>query len=83
MADVERRVEGLENQMAHVVSTLDRLATNLDRLASNQIELDSALSTLADAHIKTQLQFRETDARIDRLVLGIGDLIRVMAERKQ
>ena len=76
MADVERRVEGLENQMAHVVSTLDRLATN-------QVELDNALSTLADAHIKTQLQFRETDARIDRLVLGIGEFIRAMAERKQ
>ena len=52
----------LENQMAHVVSTLDRLATN-------QVELDNALSTLADAHIKTQLQFRETDAH--RLWLGV------------
>ena len=62
--------------MARVVSTLDRLATN-------QVELDNALSTLADAHIKTQQQFRQTDARIDRLVLGIGDLIRAMSERKQ
>jgi hypothetical protein len=73
----------LEDQMARVVSTLDRLATN-------QVELDNALSTLADAHIKTQQQFRQTDAlfrqtdaRIDRLVLGIGDLIRAMSERKQ
>jgi predicted nucleic acid-binding Zn-ribbon protein len=83
MADVERGIEGIENQMGHVVSTLDRLATNLDRLATNRVELDNALSTLTDAHIKTQRQFRETDARIDRLVLGIGEFIRAMADRKQ
>jgi chromosome segregation ATPase len=56
MAELERRVESLEGQIQHVVSVLDHLATR-------QVELDNALEILADSHIKTQEQFRETDAK--------------------
>ena len=57
--------------MASVFSTLDVLATN-------QNKLDEVLATLADAQIRTQEQFRETDKRIGDLVSGIGELIRAM-----
>jgi hypothetical protein len=74
MADLERRVSTLEDQMAHVVATLDVLATN-------QNHLDEALATLADAQIRTQEQFRETDARISNLTSAIGQLIAEMRSK--
>jgi hypothetical protein len=81
MASLERRTEILESQMEQVIGVLDRLATN-------QADPDRALATLADAHIRTQEQFRETDARlrdtdtrIDRLVSSIGELVRQMGSK--
>jgi prefoldin subunit 5 len=74
MAELERRVSTLEDQMAHVVATLDVLATN-------QNHLDEALATLADAQIRTQEQFRETDARISNLTSAIGQLIAEMRSK--
>jgi septal ring factor EnvC (AmiA/AmiB activator) len=89
MADMERRMSSIEDHMAHVVTTLDILATNQNRL-------DEALSTLAESHIRlheaqirTQQQMAETDRRIsdlgaetDRrianLTVAIGELIRKM-----
>jgi chromosome segregation ATPase len=95
MADLERRVSTLEEHMAHVVATLDTLATNQNRL-------DEALVTLTEAQIRTQEQldrnqeqlnrnqeqinrtqeqFRETDARIANLTSAIGQLIVEMRSR--
>lgn len=78
MAELEPRVSTLEDQMAHVVATLDVLATN-------QNHLDEALATLADAQInltqaqiRTQDQFRDTDSRISNLASAIGQLIAEM-----
>jgi len=89
MPEMERRVFSLEGQMAHVVATLDVLATNQNRL-------DDALATLADSHIKlseaqirTQQQLAdtdrrianlgvETDRRISNLTSVIGELIQQM-----
>jgi len=74
MAELERRVSTLEDHMAHVVATLDALATN-------QNHLDEALVTLTEAQIRTQEQFRETDARISNLTSAIGQLIAEMRSR--
>jgi hypothetical protein len=78
MAELERRVSSIEGQMAHVVATLDLLATNQNRL-------DEALATLADSHIRlneaqirTQQQFADTDRRIANLTSAIGELIQQM-----
>ncbi len=60
--------------MAHVVATLDTLATN-------QNHVDEALATLAEAQIGTQEQFRETDARIAGLTSAIGQFIAEMRTR--
>ena len=45
-------------------------------LATNQNKLDEALAVLADAQIRTQQQFLETDRRIASLVSAISELIR-------
>ena len=74
MAELERRVSSLEDQMAHVVATLDVRPTN-------QNHLDEALATLAEAQIRTQEQFRDTDARISNLASAIGQLIAEMRLR--
>jgi hypothetical protein len=81
MAELERRVSTFEDQMAHVVATLDVLATNKNHL-------DEALATLADAQvnfaqaqIRTQEQFRDTDARISNLASAIGQLIQEMRSK--
>ena len=81
MADLEHRVSSLEDQMAHVVATLDVLATN-------QNHVDEALATLADsqtrlneAQIRTQEQFRDTDARIASLTSAIGQVIAEMRSK--
>jgi chromosome segregation ATPase len=71
MPDLERRVDSLEGHMAHVVATLDTLATN-------QNHLDEALTTLTEAQIRTQEQFRETDRRIANLTSALGELIQQM-----
>ncbi len=81
MAELERRVSSLVDQMAHVVATLDVLATN-------QNHVDEAMGTLADAQInlteaqvRTQEQFRDTDARISNLGSAIGQLIAEMRSK--
>jgi hypothetical protein len=74
MAELERRVSTLDDQMAHVVAALDVLATN-------QNHLDEALVTLTEAQIRTQEQFRETDARISSLTGAIGQLIAEMRSK--
>lgn len=80
-AEMERRAPPLAGHLAHVVATLDVLATN-------QSHLDEALSTLAESHIKlneaqirTQQQFVDTDRRISNLASAIGELIRQMKAR--
>jgi len=72
MAELDRRVASLEDQMAHVAATLDVLA-------SNQNHLDEALVTLTEAQIRTQEQFRETDARIRETDGRISNLTSAIA----
>jgi len=81
MADLEHRVSSIEGQMAHIVATLDVLATN-------QNHLDEALATLAESHIRlneaqirTQQQFVDTDRRISNFTSAIGELIQQMKSR--
>jgi hypothetical protein len=69
MAELER--SSVEEHLVHIVATLDVLATN-------QNHLDEALTTLAEAQIRTQEQFRDTDARISNLASAIGQLIAEM-----
>lgn len=57
MASLEKRMDAVEVRLEHVIGVLDRVATN-------QAELDKVMATLADAYIKTQEQFRETDRRL-------------------
>jgi hypothetical protein len=64
----------LEGQMAHVAATPDVIATN-------QNQLDDALVTLAEARIRTQEQFGDTDARISNLASTIGQLTAEMRSK--
>ncbi len=73
-AELERRVSTLEGQVTHVGATLDVLATN-------QNHLDEALATLAEAQIRTQEQFRDSDARISSLASAICQLIAEMRSK--
>jgi hypothetical protein len=66
----------LENGMAAVEGHLNRTVDTLDVLATNQNRLDEALVTLADAQLRTQQQFRDTDERIARLVSGTQEQFR-------
>jgi predicted nucleic acid-binding Zn-ribbon protein len=75
MADLERRVTSIEEHLAHIVATLDTLATN-------QNHLDEALLTLTEAQIRNQQQFRDTDARIANLASAIDELIGEMRSRQ-
>jgi chromosome segregation ATPase len=74
MAELERRVSSVEEHLAHIVATLDTLATN-------QNHLDEALVTLTEAQIRNQEQFRETDMRIANLTSAIGQLESEMRSR--
>ena len=81
MADLERRVSSIEEHLAHIVATLDTLATN-------QNHLDEVLLTLTEAQIRNQEQFRETDTRfretdtrIANLTSAIGQLIGEMRSK--
>jgi len=74
MADIERRASSLEDQMARVVAMIDARATNRNRLGQ-------ALATLTEAQIRTQEQFRDTDARISNLASAIGQLIAEMRSK--
>ena len=75
MADLERRVTSIEEHLAHIVATLDTLATN-------QNHLDEALLALTEAQIRNQQQFRDTDARIANLASAIDELIGEMRSRQ-
>jgi len=81
MAELERRVSTLEDQMAHVVATLDVLATNQNHLDEALATLADAQINLTDAQIRTQEQFRDTDARISNLTSAIGQLIAEMRSK--
>jgi hypothetical protein len=74
MADLERRVSLIEEHLAHIVATLDTLATN-------QNHLGEALLTLTEAQIRNQEQFRDTDARIANLASATGQLTGEMRSR--
>jgi chromosome segregation ATPase len=74
MAELEQRVSSIEEHLARIVVTLDTLATN-------QNHLDEALLTLTEAQIRSQEQFRQTDARISNLASAIGQLIGEMRSR--
>jgi hypothetical protein len=74
MAELDRRVPSLEEHFAHIVATLDTLATNRNHL-------DEALLTLTEAQIRNQEQFLDTDARISSLASAIGQLIGEMRSK--
>jgi hypothetical protein len=54
----------------------------LDAVAANQNKLNQALVTLTDAQISQHQRGREMDQRNERLVSGIGELVREMRERR-
>jgi peptidoglycan hydrolase CwlO-like protein len=81
MADIERRVSSLEEHMAHVVATLDTLATNQNHLDETMTILAESHIKLSDAQIRTQRQFEDTDRRIASLTSAIGELIQQMKSR--
>ena len=65
MAEPARRVSSLDEHWAHIAVILDTLATN-------QNHLDEALGYVGpESEIRTQEQFRDTDARISNLVGAI------------
>ena len=63
--------------MPETVNTrVARLENLMGRLAEKQEKLDDVLVLLTEAQIKTEERFQKTDARIEKLVSAIGDLLR-------
>jgi hypothetical protein len=75
MADLESRVRTTEQHISHIYEMLDAVA-------ANQNKLNQALVTLTDAQISQHQRGREMDQRNERLVSGIGELVREMRERR-
>jgi len=47
----------------------------IEALAEKQAKLDDVLATLAESQVRTKERFRETDARIEKLVSAIGEFL--------
>jgi predicted nucleic acid-binding Zn-ribbon protein len=79
--------EKLSTRVGQLEEAEKRAWNAIERLADKQTELDGVMETLAEAQIKTEERFRTiaaenkerdsaADARIERLVSAIGELIR-------
>jgi chromosome segregation ATPase len=68
--------DNLNERVSRLEESENRAWTAIEALAEKQARLDDALVTLADAQIKTEQRFRETDARIEKLVVAIGEFLR-------
>ncbi len=64
--DLNSRVERLEEGERRAWAAIEALADKQERL-------DDVLVVLAEAQVETEKRFRETDARIDKLVSAVGE----------
>ena len=59
-----------------LITRVERCAwAAIEALAEKQAELDDVLATLAESQVRTKERFRETDARIEKLVSAIGEFL--------
>jgi hypothetical protein len=68
--------ENVNVRVARIEDLMGRAFSAIESLAEKQARLDDVLVTLTEAQIKTEERFQKTDARIEKLVSAIGDLLR-------
>ena len=67
--------ETLNTRVTRLERAMTEVTENLATIAKQHSELDGLVKTLLDAQIKTEERFRQTDARIEKLVSAIGESI--------
>jgi hypothetical protein len=67
--------ENLNVRVTRLEDLAERAFMAIEALADKEAKLDDALCALADAQIKTEHRFRQTDDRVDKLVSAIGELV--------
>jgi hypothetical protein len=61
-----------------VSARVARIEENMANITKKHAELEDMVKILFDSQIKTDERFRQTDERIEKLVIAIGELIRRM-----
>ncbi|MGH9719717.1 MAG: hypothetical protein ACRD8O_05855 [Bryobacteraceae bacterium] len=81
--DVEKTIEFLlqqqgRNEMEHarMMERTEAIMRIAEANTQNIARLDDVMATLAEAQIRTQERFMQTDDRIDKLVSAIGEFLR-------
>jgi hypothetical protein len=75
--------DNLDSRVTQLEESMKRAFTAIEALAEKEAKLDDVLVLLTEAQIqsqqaqiKTEQRFQETDARIERLVIAIGEFLR-------
>jgi hypothetical protein len=75
--------DNLNVRVARLEESMERAFTAIEALAEKEAKLDDALTALIEAQIqsqqaqtKTEQRFQQTDARIEKLVIAIGEFLR-------
>jgi hypothetical protein len=67
--------ETLSTRVTRTEKNLAQAAKTLAAMAQKQAETDGLVKILLDAQIRNEERFRQTDERIEKLVIAIGKLI--------
>jgi len=73
--DLNTRVARLEDSQGRAWAAIEALADKEAKIDDTLVLLTEAQIKLAQAQQATERRFQETDARIDKLVGAIGELI--------
>jgi hypothetical protein len=75
--------DNLNPRVTQLEESMRRAFTAIEALAEKEAKLDEVLVTLTEAQIqsqqaqiKTEQRFQQTDARIEKLVIAIGEFLR-------
>lgn len=75
--------DNLNSPVVQLEESMRRAFAAIEALADKQAKLDDSLATLLDAQIrlqeeqiKTEQRFQQTDARIEKLVIAMGEFLR-------
>jgi chromosome segregation ATPase len=75
--------DSLNERVSTLEEAMRRAFTAIEALAEKEAKLDDALATLIESQIqmqqeqiKTEQRFRQTDERIEKLVIAMGEFLR-------
>ncbi|MBI3683389.1 MAG: hypothetical protein HY235_23700 [Acidobacteria bacterium] len=76
MLEIREQIRKVDTHLGRAAENIESLAGLVLKLAERQDRLDRTMETLAEAQIASQQRSKETDERIDRLVVAIGEMAR-------